>query len=424
MLPESLCPKVEYVVSFLEYIDIEKSEFKVPQEKCIDIMLPNAKYNQKCMVKASMPRLGFTRGNNKNSNIKKRTNPKLIGDIVPLKVTVDHFTSFIHKDGVTVELVRTVEIRTTRHTVFKETILKTTPYPVDIKAPNYSQSIICQIAIPTSTPPSIRYKDKVLRFHYKVRVSVLFGKRNIYSLDLPIVVGTWPRAAVPIEDDDDAFAQDIEDSVLTDEEEDIESLGTSSIDEFRTNSGILPSWHTNISSTSALTLPANKGNSNGENTLVGRSDSKASNKSFNSFKSTRSWEYNNQPNNLSRNTSQSTTLSSPARLPSYYSDSLYPNINMNRNSHQRQQRSRYDNNHSPIQLESDVPTHILEPLPSHFIPLTSPIHEQQEPENIYFPCIQQEASSSSEDDSDDDDLLAIIKRKEKKEKRQLKQTAL
>jgi hypothetical protein len=65
MLPESLCPKVDYVVSLLEYIDIEKEQFKVPQEKSQDIMLPQAKYNQKCMVRASMTRRGFTRGNNK-----------------------------------------------------------------------------------------------------------------------------------------------------------------------------------------------------------------------------------------------------------------------------------------------------------------------------------------------------------------------
>lgn len=63
MIPESLCPKVEYAVSLLEYIDIEKDQFKIPQEKSQDIMLPKAKYNQKCMVRASMPRLGFTRGN-------------------------------------------------------------------------------------------------------------------------------------------------------------------------------------------------------------------------------------------------------------------------------------------------------------------------------------------------------------------------
>lgn len=62
MIPESLCPKTDYTVLLLEYIDIEKIKFRVPQEKSQDIMLPKAKYNQKCMVRASMPRLGFTRG--------------------------------------------------------------------------------------------------------------------------------------------------------------------------------------------------------------------------------------------------------------------------------------------------------------------------------------------------------------------------
>lgn len=332
---------------------------------------------------------------------------------------MDYFTSFVRKDGVTVELVRTVEIRTTKHTVFKETKLKTTPYPVNIKAPNYSQAIICQISIPTSTPPSIRYKDKMIRFHYKIRVSVSFGERNTYHLDLPIVIGTWPRAAVPIEDDDDAFAHDIKDSVLTDEEdEDVESIGTNSLNGSHTSSSILPSWHTNNSSTSTITNNQNR-YSNGNISSVGRSDSKASDRSFNSFKSTRSWEYNNQTNNLTRNTSQSTTLSSPDRLPSYYSDSSYPNHhNMNR-------RSRYINsNHSPVQLANDVPTHILEPLPNHFIPLTSPIHEQQEPETYHSPYIQQDTPSSSDDSEDDDDLLAIVKRKERKEKKLLKKSAL
>jgi hypothetical protein len=62
MIPESLCPKIDYRVLLLEYIDTEKAQFKVPQEKSQDIILPKAKYNQKCMVRASMPRLGFTRG--------------------------------------------------------------------------------------------------------------------------------------------------------------------------------------------------------------------------------------------------------------------------------------------------------------------------------------------------------------------------
>ncbi|CAO3606998.1 unnamed protein product [Mucor fragilis] len=511
MIPESLCPKVEYAVSLLEYIDIEKDQFRIPQEKSQDIMLPKAKYNQKCMVRASMPRLGFTRG-----------------DIVPLKVNIDHFTSFSRKNGVTVDLVRTVEIRTSRHTVFKETVLRSTQYDMDIKASNHQQAMLCQLLIPTSTPPSIRYKDKVLRFHYKVRVSVSFGDKSKCTLDMPIVIGTWPRAAVPIEDDDDASSvHDMDDANGydddDDDDDDIESLKTCSVDDqssVRTSSNILPSWHTNNSSTSTLTTAQRNSIISNNEDLVGRSDSvasKASNRSHNSvssWKSSRSWEYQQQQqqqqpppshqqqqqqyyhhhqysqssNNLSRNGSQSTTLSSPDRLPSYYNGNsmghtrassvystdypLYTNNNINRNSSQgsngynqyynnvRQSMvslpplagpmvqpqqpyntnrlsrySRYEEE-PPIILENDVPTHILEPLPSSN-PSSSPspipptIQESQHEQaatptttsNIAAPPYLSESSSDSssfEDSDDDDDLLAIIERKKKKEQKELR----
>ncbi|CAO0799810.1 unnamed protein product [Mucor circinelloides] len=502
MIPESLCPKVEYAVSLLEYIDIEKDQFKVPQEKSQDIMLPKAKYNQKCLVRALMPRLGFTRG-----------------DIVPLKVNIDHFTSFSRKNGVTIDLVRTVEIRTSRHTVFKETVLRSTQYDMDIKSSNHQQSILCQLLIPTSTPPSIRYKDKVLRFHYKVRVSVSFGDKSTCTLDLPIVIGTWPRAAVPIEDDDDAFAHEIEDSVQKngindygddddDDDDDIESLKTCSVDDqssVRNSSNILPSWHTNNSSTSTLTTAQRNSIISNSEDLVGRSDSvasKASNRSHNSvssWKSSRSWEhqqqqpspsqqqpynyqYSQSSNNLSRNVSQSTTVSSPDRLPSYYNSNsmghnrassvystdypLYSNNNINRNSsqgssgynqyynHSRQSMvslpplagpmvqpqqpyntnrlsrySRYEEE-PPIILENDVPTHILEPLPSSSTsPPTPPTIQESQQEQATMPITATTApylsesssdSSSFEDSDDDDDLLAIIERKKKKEQKELR----
>lgn len=367
------------------------------------------------------------------------------GDIVPLKVIIDHFTSFSRKDGVTIDLVRTVEIRTTRHTVFKETVIRSTPYFIDIKSPHYKQTLLCQLSIPTSTPPSIRYKDKVLRFHYKVRVTVSFGGKNNCVLDLPIVVGTWPRAAVPIDDDDDEGENKYShDTVLSDddddeeqEEGDIESLRSTTDVEGRTNSGILPSWHTNNSSTSTLTT-AHRHSNGGESTLVGRSDSnasKTSNRSYNSvssWRSTRSWEYNQQNINLTRNTSQITTVSSPDRLPSYYSDSLYPNHhhqqqhhNINRNSQQYQRPIIYQQTNRSVysssreETEPDVPTHILEPLANHFIPLTSPIHEQQEPH--YSSTYLSSSEDDSDDDDDDGDLLAIIKRKERKERKQQQQ---
>ncbi|KAI9470979.1 MAG: hypothetical protein EXX96DRAFT_586403 [Benjaminiella poitrasii] len=429
MLPESLCPKVEYTVSLLEFIDIEQEQFKIPQEKCQDVMLPQAKYNQKCMIRASIPRLGFTRG-----------------DIVPLKVTVDHFTSFSRKKCVTVDLVRTVEIRTSRHTVFKESVLRSTQYDVDVKQSPYQQSLQCQILIPTSTPPSIRYKDKVLRFHYKVHVAVSFMPKMTATLDIPIVIGTWPRAAVPIEDDEDdnSIERSVEMNHDLDDDDDIESVRTSSVID---DNSLTVAYRNSITS------------SNGD---VNRSDSvtsRTSNNSISSWKSSRSWEYlqaqqqqacyhhsqySQSLNNLSRNTSQSTTLSSPDRLPSYYthhrsSSSLYSSsscnneypVHNNRNSYsqfqQRQQpiiplagpinaqqyrlsRHRLDDESPAIILENDVPTHILEPVSS--------TTQQQQPQVSV--SLSSSSDSSSLEDSDEDDLLAIIERKKKKEQRDLR----
>jgi hypothetical protein len=375
-------------------------------------------------------------------------------------VTVDHFTSFARKQGITVDLVRTVEIRTTRHTIFKETVLKSTQYDIDITEDHLQQSIMCQLLIPTSTPPSICYKEKVLRFHYRVRISVTFNNKCISTLDMPIVIGTWPLAAVPIDDDDD----DDDDSLL----DEIESLRTCSVDDMssiKTNSNILPSWHTNNSSTSTLTNTPHT--SVLSTSGVGRSDSvasKASNNSISSWKSSQSWEQQQYyQHNLSRNISQSTTLSSPDRLPSYYtntpnnpthqrsfstiySSTEYPlyntNNNVNRNNsngnahhfhhhhHQRQSMvslpqhnsnrlSRYstrtegDYMQPPMILEHDnVPTHILEPLPS-----SGPVPKQEQ-----CPIISSSASESSsfEDSDEENDLLAIIEKKKKKEQRALR----
>lgn len=328
---------------------------------------------------------------------------------------MDHFTSYSRKNGVTIDLVRTVEIRTTKHTVFKETVLRSTQYDIHLK--KHQQIIQSQLLIPTSTPPSIRYKDKVLRFHYKVRVALHLSDNNVYTLDMPIVIGTWPRAAVPIDDDDDS--RQSQQYYEEDEEgdEDIESLRTSSIDD---TSNILSSWH-NSSTSTLTTAHRNSMISNNGDYLVGRSDSVASKDSMNSWKS------------LSRNTSQSTSVSSPDRLPSYNNNltttssnrassvytAEYPYTTNNRHSYRQSVISLPNNRLSRYSRHEDeniVPTHILEPLPS------SPSPPPPPPPEITTQSLSESDSSSSSSslDSDDDDLLAIIERKKKKEKRQLR----
>ncbi|KAI8081380.1 uncharacterized protein BX664DRAFT_340245 [Halteromyces radiatus] len=294
MVPESLCAKVSYTVPILELIDVTKTPFINSQEKSMDILLPGAKYNKKCQTTASMPRFGYTRG-----------------EIVPLKIVINHFEAFSLQNALEVELVRTVEIRTQKNTASTEDILKVVKQDIKIIGPyNFSQSTTCQLMIPTSTPPTIRFKDKTLHIHYKVRVRVKLSstKKSVSSLEMPFVVGTWPRADIPIDDDDDdELIELLGETMLSDDDDDDDdnsNPGNNDLDRKDTNHS---STHHNrysiMSASSATTLALQK------NDRVGRSDSTQSRVSHRSIGSISSWRSSQslENNNLSRNTSTSMT---------------------------------------------------------------------------------------------------------------------
>lgn len=68
MVPESLCPKIEYPVLVLEYVDVTKDSYVKPVEKQKEVVTSN---NGKCHAKLSVPRNGFTRGNKQDYQQKK-----------------------------------------------------------------------------------------------------------------------------------------------------------------------------------------------------------------------------------------------------------------------------------------------------------------------------------------------------------------
>lgn len=61
MMPESLCPKIEYPVLVLEYVDVTKENFVKALEKQKEVATFN-NASGKCHAKLSVPRTGFTRG--------------------------------------------------------------------------------------------------------------------------------------------------------------------------------------------------------------------------------------------------------------------------------------------------------------------------------------------------------------------------
>ncbi|KAI8072863.1 hypothetical protein BC940DRAFT_232731, partial [Gongronella butleri] len=209
MVPESLCAKVNYTVPILELIDVTSAPFAKAQEKSLDVLLPGIKYNQKCQISMAIPRFGYTRG-----------------ETIPLKMVINHFEPYTRANALDVEMVRTVEIRTQKNTSSTEDVLKTMKNDVKIIGPyNFSQSMTFQWMIPTSTPPTIRFKDKTLHIHYKIRLRVLLSTAKskvpqTSTMEMPFVVGTWPRADIPIDDDDDGLVEMFGETMLSDDDDD------------------------------------------------------------------------------------------------------------------------------------------------------------------------------------------------------------
>ncbi|KAI8575614.1 hypothetical protein K450DRAFT_260923 [Umbelopsis ramanniana AG] len=335
MVPESLSPKATYNVPILEHIDISVPEYTRPTEKSVSTTLEGVEDRRKITVKANIPRYGYTRG-----------------DIVPLNLSIGHHSPFSREKGIKVEFVRVGHFSSNRQMVANEITLRTSESNINIYGPyNFSQSLTEQIMIPTSTPPTIDKKGKIIYINYKVRVTVNLNskhsakRQNIVTVELPIVVGTWPRAAVPI-DEDDEWIDGMDSMMLSDEEApaDNDSLydystseqnfvpdiqhntSSSSASLMLHNQGGLrqnPEWRLSTSSTSSSTSSANAAARANLSTNypittdngVFRSDSNASKvsvrsaASVSSNKSSRSLETNQD--RLTRNTSVSTTASAP-----------------------------------------------------------------------------------------------------------------
>ncbi|SAL99945.1 hypothetical protein [Absidia glauca] len=334
MVPESLCPKAEYPVHILEFIDINDDKYRIPQNKSSQVLLPLSKPMNLCGVWAFLPRCGFTRG-----------------DIVPLSLIIHHYEPFYLTQAIDITLIRTVEIRNGKNLQVKEDILKSTTCDIQITDPHhFSQTMKRQLLIPTSTPPSIDFKNNLLRIQYKVRICTRFiklppieDKRSSYQqnghciVDIPIVIGTWPRASIPIDDDDD------DDDAMTMEDADFIDVANNSVS--GSESIIYHGDHSSIVSgddrlrlsqqhidrlRGTPTTESSSGNSSSStirpitkstspttinNDSMTRSDSIASKSSSTSYASYASYQSNQSwgtsSASLSRNTSLSTTVSIP-----------------------------------------------------------------------------------------------------------------
>lgn len=94
MMPESLCPKIGYLVTILEFVDVTKDSFNRPAEKMKEIPASDC---GKCHVHLSVPRSGYTRG-----------------ETIPISIIVGTSSSCVRKDAFVVDFIRKVKIQTAK----------------------------------------------------------------------------------------------------------------------------------------------------------------------------------------------------------------------------------------------------------------------------------------------------------------------
>jgi hypothetical protein len=101
----------------------------------------------------------------------------------------------------------------------KEEVLKSNKFDLNIIGPyNFSQSITSQFLL-RATPPTAHYKSLDVRYMIKARL-LADKKTAICTVEAPITVGTWPRADIPIDDDEDEdIVNQMGEMMISDDEE-------------------------------------------------------------------------------------------------------------------------------------------------------------------------------------------------------------
>ncbi|KAG1138149.1 hypothetical protein G6F37_007281 [Rhizopus arrhizus] len=359
MMPESLCPKIEYPVTILEFVDVTKDSFNRPAEKMKEIPASDC---GKCHVHLSVPRSG---------------------------------SSCVRKDALVVDFIRKVKIQTAKNRIEEEHVLKSNKFDLNIIGPyNFTQSIASQLII-RNTPPTVRYKGKILKIHYKLRAQVILEDKKSASdsffVELPIVVGTWPPADVPIDDDEEEdIIHYMGEMMMSDDEDDNDSIwieDSEISDVKRQNSNASTASSSRLSDSNVLAI--NKSSSTPD-LLINPVSQQPHNRYSYEHRSSRSMQ---------------SFAFTPTVSPTHHKRVGSEDFNIHRNVP----------NHTLTYLSSTTTSSNMSPSNTHNNNIiTINATTSNTPVNSSF------FSSSSSSSEDEDDLFAIIEKKKKRTEKELK----
>lgn len=214
LIPDALSSKAEYALQILENINAEWPEFAHEAEMCQDVMISGSNDTRKVRIIAKMPRFAFVRGAHDRTDFCSRkitcfqysNLPLITGDIIPLELSIKHFEPFTREKGIKVELIRIALFGKSKNQTPVQSPLRSLVTDLNVSTSSYIFSATPNIMIPTSTPPTIDVNGRILNVQYQVRISIdlnhsngTASKSNNVVLEIPIVVATWPPAAIPID---------------------------------------------------------------------------------------------------------------------------------------------------------------------------------------------------------------------------------
>ncbi|KAI8887953.1 hypothetical protein K501DRAFT_330186 [Backusella circina FSU 941] len=249
MMPETLCPKVEYPLTILELIDVTEPPYSSHQE----VFKDGVTYSHgTCSIRLSTQRRGYTRG-----------------ETIPVNLVVNTPKDFVKKDALQVDLIRKIKLNTARNTLETEELLKSNKFDLNIIGPyNFSQSITSHFLL-RATPPTAHYKSLSVRYMIKARL-LADKKTAICTVEAPITVGTWPRADIPIDDDEDEdIINQIGEIMISDDEEEQQQEKRHDSVASRANRNSIKSTH----SLNNNNYTSNNNNNNNNNTTFTTSNS-------------------------------------------------------------------------------------------------------------------------------------------------------
>ncbi|KAF7721615.1 Arrestin domain-containing protein 4 [Apophysomyces ossiformis] len=197
-VPDSLSPQTKKEISILERIDVTSPEYCMKGNFNEQIQLVGSDDPRQIRVSMTLPKFGIVRG-----------------DILPVTIQIKHFHDLIREKAIKVQIIRRSFFGKSKGQLSEKKIIKSNVVDIDITGPiDFTQTSVVKMLFPTSTPPTIGESGKIVSIEYWIRAEINLNEispdnpeaehpKNIVYMEANVVVGTFPKPDLAIDDEDD-----------------------------------------------------------------------------------------------------------------------------------------------------------------------------------------------------------------------------